>query len=175
MGLSRGKRFMFLIGMLGVLASAGNGYAETGPDSVVLDSLAELYEPVQFNHLMHVDLAEGKCAKCHHHTTGAPPVESRCLECHKGGVDGGVYACRDCHPLKRFEADYLAALDQDRQRHHLDKPGLKGALHRNCLGCHLENGGPAGCQDCHARNAKGDEVFRIDASAQAGAGKAGGH
>ncbi len=175
MGLSRVKSFMILIGSLGFLAGAGNGLAETGPDTVVLDSLAEFYEPVQFNHAVHVDLAEGKCAKCHHHTTGAAPLEPRCLECHKGGSDGGVYACRDCHPLKRFEADYLAALDGDRQRFHLDKPGLKGALHRNCLTCHVENGGPAGCQDCHARNAKGDALFRADIVAPPPGQPTGGH
>ena len=175
MGLSRVKSFMFLIGALGFLAGAGNGFAETGPDAVVLDSLAEFYEPVQFNHAAHIDLAEGKCAKCHHHTTGAVPLEPSCLQCHKGGLDGGVYACRDCHSSKRFEADYLAALDGDRQRYHLDKPGLKGAYHRNCLGCHTENGGPAGCQDCHPRNAKGDALFRADIVAPAAGQESGGH
>ncbi len=175
MGLSRMGRFMFLIGVLGFLAGAGNGFAETGPDSVVLDSLAELYGPVQFNHAMHVELAEGKCAKCHHHTTGAVPLEARCQKCHKGGVDAGVYACRDCHPLKRFEADYLASLDADTQRYHLDKPGLKGALHRNCMGCHTENGGPSGCQDCHPRTKKGDAVFRADVVAPPRGRKSGGH
>lgn len=173
MGWSQGKSFMFLIGVVGFLAGAAGGFAETGPDTVVLDSLAELYEPVQFNHAQHVDLAEGKCAKCHHHTTGAVPLEPRCQKCHKGGVDVGVYACRECHPLKRFEADYLASLEKDRQRYHLDKPGLKGALHRACMGCHLENGGPSGCQECHARTAKGNAVFRADIVAPAR--KTGGH
>ena len=175
MGLSVMKRLVLLLGALGLLAGAGSGFCETGPDSVVLDGLAEFYDPVQFNHTMHVDLAEGKCAKCHHHTTGAAPLEPLCQKCHKGGSDVGVYACRDCHPQKRFEADYLASLDKDRQRHHLDKPGLKGALHRNCLGCHTENGGPTGCQDCHSRNAKGNNLFRTDIVAPPPGRKAGGH
>ena len=175
MGLSRVKSFMMLIGTLGFLAGAGSGQADTGPDSAVLDSLAEFYEPVQFNHTMHVELAEGKCAQCHHHTTGAVPLEPRCLQGHKGGADGGVYACRDCHSSKRFEADYLAGLDGERQRYHLDKPGLKGAYHHNCLGCHTENGGPTGCQDCHVRNAKGDALFRSDIVPPAAGRKSGGH
>jgi hypothetical protein len=166
---------MIMIGVLGFLGGGGYAFAETGPESAVLDSLAEYYAPVQFNHSMHVDLAEGKCAKCHHHTTGAVPLEPRCLQCHKGGSDSGVYACKDCHPLKRFEADYLAALDGDRQRYHLDKPGLKGAYHRNCLACHTENGGPTGCQECHLRNAKGDALFRADIVAPATGRKSGGH
>jgi len=175
MRFTRGKSSIILIGALGVLAVAGNGFSGTGPDAVVLDSLAELYEPVQFNHAMHVELAEGKCAKCHHHTTGAAPLEPRCLACHKGGIDGGVYACRDCHPLKRFEADYLASLTANPQLYHNDKPGLKGALHRNCLGCHVDNGGPSGCKDCHPRNAKGDAAFRAEVVAPPAGHKSGGH
>lgn len=175
MGLSRVKSFTFLVGVLGFLAGAGNGFTETGPDSVVLGSLSELYEPVQFKHAMHVDLVEGKCAKCHHHTTGAVPLEARCKQCHKGGVDVGVYACRDCHSSKRFEADYLGSLAANPQLYHLDKPGLKGAIHRNCLNCHTENGGPSGCQDCHPRTKKGDAVFRADIVAPAGGHKSGEH
>lgn len=169
------KNLLILLGALGFWLMAGNGAAETGPDTVVLDSLAELYEPVQFNHAMHVELAEGKCARCHHHTTGEAPLEPRCQQCHKGGADGGVYACRDCHANQPFEAVHLASQAAAPLLHHRDTPGLKGALHRNCLGCHTENGGPSGCQDCHPRTAKGDAFFRSDIVAPAPGHKSGGH
>ena len=164
MKLSRGKRWFFLIGLLTLMA-ATTATGDTGPDTVVLDSLADRYEPVNFNHAMHVGLVDGKCAKCHHHATGSPPLDPRCLKCHKGGASNDLLACRDCHLAKPFEADSLAALAANSQLYHNDKPGLKGAYHRNCLGCHQENGGPSGCQDCHARTAKGDEFFRSGAFA----------
>jgi hypothetical protein len=161
MKLSSGIRLLILGGLLflfPILAVA----AETGPATVKLDSLADLYRPVEFNHAMHVDLVDGKCATCHHHTTGAAPLEPRCQECHRAGEPAKVVACRDCHTVLRFSAEYLAELAANPQLYHNDKPGLKGAYHRKCLGCHQENGGPTGCQDCHERTKAGDAIFRTD-------------
>lgn len=162
MKLSPGIRLLILVGLLSFQFPAGTGAVETGPDAVKLDTLADLYEPVEFDHSMHVDMVEGKCATCHHHTTGEAPVETRCKECHRAGEPADVVACRDCHPVLRFSAEYLHEMDENPQRYHLDKPGLKGAYHRKCLGCHQENGGPTGCQDCHARTKAGDIMFRAD-------------
>lgn len=174
MKLPRGKLLMVLAGILVFLLPAAGFAGDTGPETVELESLAELYRPVEFNHAMHVDLADGQCARCHHHTLGDVPVEPRCLECHRGGQEATAVACRDCHPAQRFSAEYLATLEADSRRYHLDKPGLKGAYHRNCLGCHQENGGPAGCQDCHARTPVGDAFFRAEVATGPRAG-AGGH
>ena len=132
----------------------------SGPDSVELESLAELYEPVTFDHAMHVDLTDGNCAECHHHTTGMAPSDENCGRCHQeSGEEAAVVACRGCHAEKRFAAKYLAAIEADHMVYHVGKPGLKGAYHQNCLGCHVEMGAPAGCQDCHPRNEKGGEFF----------------
>ncbi|MBU0481794.1 MAG: cytochrome c family protein [Proteobacteria bacterium] len=149
--------------------------AETGPETVELASLGNFYDAVIFNHSMHVDLAEGKCAKCHHHTTGTAPENPKCLRCHKGGHESGSMACQECHPAKRFEAAYLSEVASNTQLYHIDKPGLKGAYHQNCLGCHQETGGPTGCQDCHARNKKGDEIFHSGEFAPISKADAAGH
>ncbi len=133
--------------------------AESGPDSVELDILAELYEPVAFDHASHVDFADGNCAECHHHTTGGAPTDPKCLKCHTGGQEADSMVCQDCHSAKRFEAAYLAKIEATPELYHNDKPGLKGAYHQNCMGCHQASGGPTGCQDCHARNEKGDKFF----------------
>jgi hypothetical protein len=124
---------------------------------------------------MHVDMVEGNCARCHHHTTGLQPEYDRCLKCHKGGVEADSILCQDCHSTKRFDVDYLAAVAADHQLYHIDKPGLKGAYHQNCLGCHQEDDGPTGCQDCHARKDSGDAFFHAGNYAPADTGKSGGH
>jgi hypothetical protein len=165
MKLPSGICLLILGGMLVFLATGAGAVGDTGPESVLLNSLADYYRPVEFNHAMHVEMVDAKCATCHHHTTGAAPLEPRCLECHKGGEESATVACSDCHPVLRFSAEYLAELSANPQLYHIDKPGLKGAYHRNCLRCHMENGGPTGCQDCHKRTPAGDAFFRADVSA----------
>ena len=154
------KKFILLLITLALSSwPAAHCLAETGPESVELDTLAQLYDAVTFDHSSHVDLTEGKCAECHHHTTGAAPTNQKCLKCHPGGQEADSMACQDCHSAKRFEAAYLAEIESNPQLYHTDKLGLKGAYHQNCMGCHQETGGPTGCHDCHARNEKGDELF----------------
>jgi hypothetical protein len=155
-----------MLGVLAVLATAGltagPAAARELPKVVTLDALSELFEGVAFDHAMHVDLADS-CGACHHHTTGEP-ADPQCAGCHQGQRQTAV-ACRACHPAQSFSADYLREKELDRGRHHLDKPGLKAAYHRNCLGCHEETGGPTGCVDCHARTEAGDALYRTGAFA----------
>lgn len=153
----------FYIGCIAVMAVSVifSGYCEAmeGPDEVVLDSLAQYYEPVSFDHAMHVEATEENCSVCHHHTTGTPPNEERCLKCHKNSGEADVVACQDCHVADPFDAEYLKKIEADHTLHHDDKVGLKGAYHLRCMGCHEEMGAPVGCQECHARNDAGDKVF----------------
>ncbi|MBU0676457.1 MAG: cytochrome c family protein [Proteobacteria bacterium] len=151
------------------------GQAETGPDSAELDTLAQLYDAVAFDHAAHVEMVEGNCARCHHHTTGVAPTNPKCLRCHPGGQEADSMACKDCHSEKRFESAYLAEIAANTDRFHTDIPGLKGAYHRNCLGCHQESGGPTGCADCHARNEKGDAFFSSGKYAPKSPQKTSGH
>jgi len=133
--------------------------AGEGPDSVELNALAYLYEPVSFDHAMHEGIASS-CAVCHHHTTGTPVENPNCARCHADSKGADVVACRDCHAEKRFEAEYMKSLAANNMLYHVDKVGLKAAYHLNCMGCHETMGAPTGCQDCHPRNDAGDKMFR---------------
>ncbi len=148
--------------------------AQEVPQTIEINSLANLYEGVSFEHAMHIDLA-GDCSVCHHQTTGTPMRDDNCGPCHQGAKPSTKASCRQCHAAEPFSAGYLREKEADVKRYHRDKPGLKAAYHLNCLGCHQESGGPTGCQDCHARTAAGDAFFHADAQAKQGAAAAGHH
>lgn len=62
-----------------------------------------------------------------------------CKECHHNSGDE-IHACKDCHSTP-FNPDDM------------DKPGLKAAIHENCMFCHKEVfNGPDGCKLCHTIN-----------------------
>ena len=61
-----------------------------------------------------------------------------CAACHHHCEPGQTPACKECHG---------APFDPK----NLNMPGLKGAYHLQCVGCHKEMGGPRGCTECHAR------------------------
>lgn len=151
-----------LCGVTVLLLMAGlplqRGYAQ--PDTVELDSLVQYYEPVEFDHVMHVDmLGDNSCAYCHHHTVGTPLVDETCMRCHANGGETDSAMCRDCHPANRFSAEYLAEIEKDIHLFHEDKPGLKGAFHQKCMGCHEEMDAAIGCEDCHARTDAGEKLY----------------
>lgn len=147
--------------LLTLLVVPFSGYGEDeGPDTVLLDSIAQYYEPVEFDHAMHVGLIDSnECAICHHHTLGTPVIDPLCLRCHGASKESDSVACRDCHPAKRFSATYLASLEEDVNLFHVEKPGLQGAIHQCCMGCHEKNDAPTGCQDCHARTDEGEKFY----------------
>jgi len=91
------------------------------PDTMLLSSLADLYQPVNFNHKLHASMAEmgGDCATCHHYS----PTEK-------------IPPCSDCHTPTAQSMD-------------LSKPNLKGAYHRQCLSCHREWSHDTQCVLCH--------------------------
>jgi len=156
-----------IFGFLLALATADPA-AAASPGVVKIDNLSVLYQGVSFDHQMHQDLAT--CAKCHHHTTGEA-AEPRCAGCHQGRTTATV-ACRDCHEPQPFSAASIREKEQDRSRYHIDKPGLKAAYHRSCLGCHEETGGPTGCEDCHAKTPAGTALFNPGNQAGKPAGNA---
>lgn len=144
-----------MFGILLALGAAGVSAAQDPPQTVTIDRLAQYFSGVTFDHRMHQEVTG--CFGCHHHTTG-DGAEPQCAGCHQGRKFSTV-ACRDCHVAEPFSAVALREKEQDRARYHIDKPGLKGAYHRNCLGCHEEVGGPLGCEDCHAKTAAGDALY----------------
>ena len=91
------------------------------PDQITIDILSDLYVPVVFSHKRHAKMADmsGGCRICHHHN---PP--------------GPILKCEACH-------------SQSAKRSDLSKPALKGAYHRQCLGCHREWSHTTECAACH--------------------------
>jgi octaheme c-type cytochrome (tetrathionate reductase family) len=85
-----------------------------------------LYGTVRFMHKKHAGLLKD-CFVCHHHR----PVDPKLAE---------ITRCSACHQ-KSFNPELLGRI------------GLKGAHHRQCMGCHKKwNKGPVGCTECHPKN-----------------------
>jgi len=91
------------------------------PDSLLLGYLADLYQPVRFDHKAHADMAEMglKCATCHHYSPA-----------------GRIPSCRECH-------------GGEANPNNLRQPALKGAYHRQCISCHREWSHDTKCLVCH--------------------------
>jgi len=101
--------------------ATGTHELSEAPDSALLDQLADLYQPVHFNHKLHAGMAQmgNDCATCHHYS---PP--------------GHISPCRECH-------------GGETNPNNLRQPGLKGAYHRQCLSCHREWSHNTKCVVCH--------------------------
>lgn len=129
------------------------------PDGITLNRKGQLYEPFAFNHARHIQLNR-ECADCHHHTTGTLVEDPNCIRCHRNSAESTVVRCRGCHPADPFSAAALREKDQVRNRYHLDKPGLKGAMHQSCIGCHRKVAqGPTGCTECHKLRTAGEAFY----------------
>ena len=99
--------------------------SEALPETFTLGSLEKSYQPVEFSHAMHAEMAEG-CASCHHHSpAGQTPgcgechgepfdpqnlnmpglkgaYHLQCMNCHR--ETGAPMGCMDCH-AKKAEAE----------------------------------------------------------------------
>lgn len=93
------------------------------PDVFILDQLSDIYVPVVFPHKLHASMENMSegCGVCHHHSESGK--SQRCRECHSPGAN----------------------------EENLSQPGLKGAYHRQCLGCHREWSHDTNCVVCHAK------------------------
>lgn len=158
MGSSRKKLLAIMLALLvlGIVPAL----IKAAPDKIVLDDLSSLYGPVQFDHSLHTMF--GSCASCHHHTLGGEAEDPRCVRCHRGGEPADAIACRDCHSAERFSSAYLEKIENDPHLYHTGRPGLMGAFHQSCLGCHQRMGVAAECTDCHAMTEKGNTFYRSD-------------
>ena len=126
-----------------ILAAMASGIEV--PDAVLLDSLQDKYEAVNFDHSMHTFIA-ADCAKCHHEHGSD---NARCSSCHsidsekfKGSAVQSFMACSICHGDADPETPGM--------------PGLKVAYHNQCFSCHRGmksiGNGPEGCtQQCHLK------------------------
>jgi octaheme c-type cytochrome (tetrathionate reductase family) len=89
----------------------------------------DFYEPVRFMHKKHASISND-CTVCHHYRPKAPDASEtmRCSACHQNSF----------HPIAP------------------DRVGLKGAIHRQCTGCHKElHRGPIRCSSgCHEKRVR---------------------
>jgi hypothetical protein len=109
------------------------------PEMVTMGVLAEKYAPVSMPHRRHLErlmevIDESRIAR---HFHGHEDVV--CQGCHHHSPIGRKPPlCESCHG-EPFE------------EHDLMKPGLYGAYHRQCIGCHqsMNEAGPVACTECH--------------------------
>jgi len=101
-------------------------WPENGPRIYLIQELVDRFEPVQFPHADHQQMAI-ECQVCHHHTTPKTGKTPRCKTCHKSAFDPEQPA----------------------------KPRLVGSYHQMCLGCHRDMGmGPVKCLKCHQKRSE---------------------
>jgi octaheme c-type cytochrome (tetrathionate reductase family) len=126
-------------------------------DSAVLRAQSDDYEPVAFSHRIHDELVGGDCGVCHHRYVSSPEdrvgtdireihasmdvkLGGPCSACHDNMADRPPQSCMHCHGLPN-EADDPSRI------------GLKGAYHRQCIGCHERQPkpttAPTDCAGCH--------------------------
>ena len=143
----------------GTQASNGVSIGEyRGPQIVMMGDpdLAfpyDKYEPVMFRHHFHADIVKD-CSICHHHFDKHDVIAREtgvsCEPCHSGFGDNAQYRtieCKTCH-----ESDF-----SDRN---FDRIGLKGAVHRLCIDCHVvQSAGPVECMECHVKNVPNHTEF----------------
>ncbi|PLX47791.1 MAG: class III cytochrome C [Desulfobulbaceae bacterium] len=175
MGIKKRK----LLG-LALMAAMVSPWSLPGPATAEvfeLDSVKNLYEGVSFDHDMHIEITGEDCTACHHHTAGTAPVDPLCVTCHANSPEADDPSCKSCHAKDVFDADNMKKNWDTPLLHHRNKPGLKAAYHRNCLGCHEEIGAPTGCTDCHAMTEVGEKFYNTGkyAPEPTAAGQGGGH
>ena len=107
------------------------------PDKIVIDGLRDEYGPSEMPHAKIVAhllraVQTSTLARVFHGRT-----ETLCSGCHhESPVGERPPSCRSCH--------------SDRNHATEDRPALKAAYHRQCIGCHEEMKLKAvGCTDCH--------------------------
>lgn len=126
-------------------------------DNAVLNTATDFYEPVRFTHRTHDLVTNGNCGVCHHRfsiddedRTGMSVKEfhqeldiriagAPCASCHDM-EDIYTQKCSTCHWLPGEPDD-------------LNRLGLKGAYHQQCIGCHEgepnAQKAPVDCLSCH--------------------------
>ena len=126
-------------------------------NSLTLSAGSDDYESVAFSHRIHDELTGGDCGVCHHRFASDPgdrvgvdvgayhaqlglKLGGACSTCHQDMEQNPPQACARCHGAP-FEADAPSRI------------GLKGAYHRQCIGCHERQlkpaSAPTACNACH--------------------------
>lgn len=131
------KHLLFsVLTVLLVSASVGASAPATGaaaavgplPEVIILDQVPGCYGSVRFDHRVHVQMSAIKddCKACHHELPAGARLANTV----------SPRSCRSCH-----EPQVVSVT--------ADKPGLRGAYHRQCLSCHRDWAHENGCGFCH--------------------------
>lgn len=153
------KKTIMTLLAAGILAAVPPCPAETGPDEITIDQLANLYEPVLFYHLTHQEMYD--CSRCHHGED--EEAERGCMTCHGGRPLDTQSSCSACHdPQYPADIDKKKSEQEPHNKYHIDTPGLVAAYHLQCRTCHFNESGPTGCQECHRFTEKGANYFNED-------------
>ena len=111
------------------------------PEQVTVGYLSRAYQPAKVKHKHIADKLDAAVRKSSLATHFHGEAATLCAGCHHHAPAGTRPAqCRSCHAAKG-----------DPRR---DKPALKVAFHRQCMGCHQELRLKNGCTDCHAKGGK---------------------
>ncbi len=156
----KGRFFIvsLIIGSLLVISPLFPSASEV-PGIIELDGIGDIYGPVTFDHAMHMDVAS--CSVCHHHTTGLPAEDEKCVQCHKDSDTANAVTCTGCHPVNPVSNKTVRA-SKNADLFHIDTTGLKRAYHLKCLACHIEMDAPSGCEDCHPKRDDDENVTSTD-------------
>ena len=128
--------------------------AETMPASLLIDrrqtnERINDYEPVRFMHKAHASRLGGNCSICHHKVQRTKDdrigkeLAFSDMDTHK------PVSCVACHQYPNEEDAPT-------------RPGLKGAYHAQCIGCHEKessSNAPTDCTGCHAKRTPNHEQF----------------
>lgn len=109
------------------------------PETLVLNKLEKIYEPVNFPHRKIVKALAGKLNDSTMALYFHQGKYSLCMGCHHNTPDTGTpTACSSCHSIE--DTSHAAA-----------KPGLMGAYHIQCMECHarMKIRQPESCTQCH--------------------------
>lgn len=110
------------------LTDAAKKVSAPPPEIVILDQVPGCYGSVRFDHHVHSHMTTitNDCRTCHHDL----PADAKADE------QSAPKACRECH-----EPTSTVTLGE--------RPGLRGAYHRQCLSCHKEWTHENACGFCH--------------------------
>ena len=166
-------RHRLLIGVM-TLAMGGIGFAA---GRTLLRPANTVLQPIQFNHLLHIQEVGLECADCHKYfATGQHsglPTLADCMECHEGGMTDSpeekklLELARDAPMTPFLKLFMMPDHVYYSHRTHVTVAGLE------CASCHGDIAGtttpPATplmritmntCLDCHTRNGVSDDCTR---------------
>lgn len=126
-------------------------------DSEILNARDDFFEPVRFSHTAHDNATGGDCSPCHHRFSYSSDD--------RVGDDLGAFhldmmgvriagPCATCHDMAEVTTQRCDSCHARTGEGVEGNPiGLKGAYHRQCIGCHEDQPpgvrAPVDCVSCH--------------------------